>query len=322
MNPINKDVLDRFFRKQCTEEETEVVMKWLTDPKNADQVDELMETKWERGSYDPGAEKAGEVHERINKIITAKNNDSSRKYWVYSAAAIVLIAVFGLLFLEGSPWANADDGFITKMTASGDKLTTQLPDGSIVTLNSESEIRYSASYGVTDRQIFLKGEALFEVAKDTERPFIVNCGEVDVTALGTVFNINAFDPEDKTEVSLLRGKVNVKAEKAELILNKGESATFVNSTDTLMKRVGENSSSALWAEGIIHFNKTAIDEALIVLERWYDVDIELVNKPNPAPVVSGSFKDANLESVLKSIGFALEFEFKRTNKKVNIEFKK
>ena len=94
---------------------------------------------------------------------------------------------------------------------SGDSGTSQvtLPDGTLVRLNANSSLTYQQNFGQDNRKVKLSGEGYFEVKKNTEKKFIVNTGYIDVTVLGTKFNLYAYEDKDIIEMALVEGHVNV-----------------------------------------------------------------------------------------------------------------
>jgi ferric-dicitrate binding protein FerR (iron transport regulator) len=145
-------------------------------------------------------------------ITTDRNkNNSLLKRWVSIAATILVIALVGMSYFASTDINNVDEvhaSIVHKSNPAGQKSKVFLPDGSIAWLNSESSISYESEFKDSSRHIHLTGEAFFEVKKDSIRPFVVYSGAISTTALGTSFNINAFN-ESNITVSLTTGKVNV-----------------------------------------------------------------------------------------------------------------
>lgn len=166
-----------------------------------------------------------------------------------------------------------------------------LADGSKVYLNSESEIRYPTFFAGGERRVFLKGEAFFEVASDTSRPFIVEVGEMDVRVLGTRFNVNAYAPERAIRTTLVSGKVRVsdREDKAAVILEPGQQAVWKKNGLT-MREVDALAVSA-WVDGKFYFEEgMTLEEITEQLQRWYDIDFFFASERVKRFVFAGMIK--------------------------------
>lgn len=166
-----------------------------------------------------------------------------------------------------------------------------LADGSKVYLNSESEIRYPTFFAGGERRVFLKGEAFFEVASDTSRPFIVEVGEMDVRVLGTRFNVNAYAPERAIRTTLVSGKVRVsdREDKAAVILEPGQQAVWKK--DGLTTREVDALAVSAWVDGKFYFEEgMTLEEITEQLQRWYDIDFFFASERVKCFVFAGMIK--------------------------------
>lgn len=166
-----------------------------------------------------------------------------------------------------------------------------LADGSKVYLNSESEIRYPTFFAGGERRVFLKGEAFFEVASDTSRPFIVEVGEMDVRVLGTRFNVNAYAPERAIRTTLVSGKVRVsdREDKAAVILEPGQQAVWKK--DGLTTREVDALAVSAWVDGKFYFEEgMTLEEITEQLQRWYDIDFFFASERVKRFVFAGMIK--------------------------------
>src|SRR5690606_15794255 len=164
------------------------------------------------------------------------------------------------------------------------RLTFRLEDGSQVTLNANSSLKFPETFSDTLREVILYGEAFFEVASDVERPFVVMAGNVSTVALGTSFNIRNDTSEHKTTVSLATGKVLVQNRKQgedefNIYLAPGEELDYHAQTKTYTKNHFDYQEKIAWKDGILYFGEDNIDTIISKLEQWYGVSIELKNRP-------------------------------------------
>ncbi len=245
------------------------------------------------------------------------------------AASLILLLSISYVWVEQT-YSVADEpvakpvSYVQKQNPKGRKSTVFLKDGSKVILNSESSITYDENFATGKREILLKGEAFFEVAKDPNRPFIVKSGSISTVALGTSFNVRNYADSDIT-VSLVTGKVRID-ENGEMssagVLMPGEKIKYDRESATLEKLKYNDYEDLLWKDGILSFKKATISEVVATLERWYGVEIAVV-KPCKKSVSYGAvFKDQSLKQVLQAMGFTLNFDYIINDKKVEIMFNK
>jgi transmembrane sensor len=125
-----------------------------------------------------------------------------------AAAAAVLFFTFRLAMWNAAPVKSKQGSSISLIRNSNHLIS--LPDGSTVTVEAGSELTYAPGYGVSGkRDVYLEGQAFFDVRHDSSRPFIVHAGKLSVTVLGTAFNVKAFSGEGDITVTVKRGKVRV-----------------------------------------------------------------------------------------------------------------
>ncbi|MGF1637622.1 MAG: FecR family protein [Cyclobacteriaceae bacterium] len=189
----------------------------------------------------------------------------------------------------------------------------KLPDGTKVWLNTQSKIEYNEFLESESREVSLKGEAFFEIAKDSLRPFIVKAGGISIQALGTSFNVNSSEIHEP-EVALLTGSVEVwhshdeaKVSKimllpGELLKKKSTSHTFKVSHFNTLKVTG-------WKDGILHFESAGFDEVKSRIENWYGVQVVTNDKPQKSWNYTGTFTNSSLERVLERISFTKGFNY-------------
>lgn len=242
----------------------------------------------------------------------------------YAAVAVLFIAIglYYFTFNEKEEVQIAQTQEVIKENPKGVKSQIQLPDGTHVWLNAASSISYQAGFSDSARLITLKGEAYFEVVKDLQRPFMVTSGQITTTALGTSFNINAYEDND-ISISLNTGKVDVtRSDKGgHVILLPGEQANANPSGLSVLKFDKENVLA--WKDGTIHFDNTDFDEMISVLEKWYDVSLVVegltLNKRKTLKV-TGKFKNQTLASVLKLLSHSMNFSYTIDQNIVTLKF--
>lgn len=218
----------------------------------------------------------------------------------------------------------ADTRMIHKEISKGQKMKIFLPDGSIVMLNASSRLSYPEKFTGETRQVELSGEAFFEVAKDSTKPFIVKTEELNATALGTSFNVKSYADSDIVSVALVTGKaaVNRQGSQERVLLQPGEAAGFNKKTGIIEKEKFDYNVEVCWKDGILYFRETPISEVFRRIEQWYGVSVIVESIPPDISPINGSFNEEYLKNVLLSVGHAVGFDFSINGNEIYVKFKK
>lgn len=246
-------------------------------------------------------------------------------------AAIVVIAVF-LSFLAShfigqknftEVVENLPQKEFRKVTTPpGVKSTLTMSDGTKVFINSGSSIRFLNTFEANKREVFLEGEAYFEVAKDSLRPFSVITGSITTRALGTSFNISAY-PSELVNVALVEGQVEVDPHLEDtnsVFLQKGELASFNHQSGTIKKQQFDSELVLAWTNKKIIFQGVHLPEALRILENWFGVKFLIDSKPSQEIILHGVFQDETLENILENLSYTAGFNYKINKDEVRLIF--
>lgn len=177
--------------------------------------------------------------------------------------------------------AIADDQQVNVIsTPNGGEWQIRLPDGSLVWLNALSSLEYPLNIGTTTvRKVKLKGEAYFEVAKDSKHPFIVETDKQKLEVLGTHFNINSYTNESLTKTTLLEGSVRISAIQnlnEYQVLRPGQQSVL--SENGIKIKAVDTDESVAWKNGYFMFNNEKQESILRKIARWYNVKVEYADK--------------------------------------------
>jgi len=245
--------------------------------------------------------------------------------WVRIAASIALLIAVGwaVFFFSGNnaPGQQADSqaNKVHKQTNKGEKLTIKLADGTMVKLNAISSIHYQAGFSEETREVYLEGEAYFEVAHDASRPFIIHSGNIKTTVLGTKFNVRSYPEEENIEVAVVEGKVKVGYDALNYeYLTPNEVSVYKKANTQLRKTEGNVDNMVAWHKNILIFDNATPEEVWKRLENWYGVNIIIENTQNIKGRYSGIYRNKPLETILRGISFASGFEFEFTDQKTVI----
>jgi transmembrane sensor len=272
------------------------------------------------------------IYPHLSKTDSFKQESGFTGLSQFYKLAIILLLTFGLAYLLPSVLVkNPQPQLIVEkidyeehITPKGAKLNLTLSDGSKVYLNSRSVLRYVKGFEKDKRELFLDGEAFFEVSKDSLRPFSVVHNKVGVTALGTSFNVQAY-PNENITISLFSGRVGVgslNGIQKQLELEKGEGLSIKPEEGIWIKSKFDEEEVLAWTRKTIVFNDTPVAEAIRVLENWYGVEFKFQNKPRNGLLISGKFKNETLQNVLEGLAYTTKLDFSIEKEIITIKFKK
>lgn len=195
-----------------------------------------------------------------------------RRWHGWVAAACVA----GILLTAGYLMAPRPQGVDVHYAALSGKSRLVLPDKSIVWMQTGSRLDYTTQRGDNRRLLVLTGEAFFEVARDEQKPFVVQTDELLITALGTSFNVESYPDMEHTYVSLRDGLVSLQTSSEECKLRPGETAVYNKRDGKLTVSRDEDVAFAFsWAQEQMHFEHRKLSEIVPLLSRWYHVRITL-----------------------------------------------
>ncbi len=193
----------------------------------------------------------------------------------------------------------------TLSVPAGGKYMLVLPDNSKVWLNSNSSLTYAAAFTGATREVELKGEAYFEIAKDASHPFMVKSGRSMVQVLGTHFNISAYPDEDLSEVTLCEGSVKLTVGKQLTVLKPGEQASFNRHDDMIALKDVDVEEAIDWKNGYFQFDNASMEKVMNKIKRWYNIDVEFQG-PKPSVkftgMISRNYRLSRVLELLRSTG--------------------
>ena len=148
-----------------------------------------------------------------------------------------------------------------------------LSDGTKVWLNAESQLIYPVRFTGENREVIMKGEACFEVAKKEKQPFVVKVDEIEVLVTGTLFNVEAYPETKEVKMTLVEGRVEVKTEEHRQLLSPDEQALVDKQEGQIRVRKVVAEEYIGWTRGEFRFTRTRLEEVMTRLARWYDVEV-------------------------------------------------
>jgi len=291
----------------------------LEQPEYALFMEELTRKVWDEIPKESAINFSGK--RRVERIVAqVKQRGSQRSYrWIQVAAAVLLL-LGGTLFYNRKAWHDFGEKkqqlvWHELQAPYGHKKQISMPDGTVIYLNAGSSLRYSDHFNKTDRQIYLKGEAFFDVAIRADLPFVVKGNQLDIRVLGTSFNVYAFEQDSTYTVDVLTGKIGIQ----DTILQAGQRLVYSKKSGAIqLAKIANPEMISTWKTGQLVLNGQGFDEAAAILERWYDVRIHY----NPTTVQHcrfvGKFNQLPIEQVLRMLKQTSSFTYRIVDKDIFI----
>lgn len=323
MDELEFDALiKRCLSGQATEQEIELVEKWLEQRQQNDPFGKLSVNEKEKIRIKIFKSLSSKMMDR--DVSVAKTRLPVRAIVFYrAAAAILLLCVFSYIAFEfaGNPGVEKVTVIHSVSSADASKKII-LSDSSIVWLKGNSTILYPEKFDGKERNVKLTGEALFEVSKDPEHPFVIECGGLIAKVLGTSFNIKS--SETDIEVFVLTGKVALtsRGNDSHLIVLPNEKAVYNESQNQMAKVKANEDEKIVKTQGTqysMKFHATPIREIIRKIEGKFDVRVKLSDERLGNCTITADFTDQSLDKTLSMIAQTLEIEYEINNREVMLK---
>jgi len=271
-----------------------------------------------------------------------------RVFW-RNIAAVLLVAI-GLsvvFYYQYASKKNPKTNLELVKTPSRSKSKIVLSDGSIVTLNAETVLKYPASFDGATREVYLSGEAFFDVAKDHQHPFIVHAGKMSIKVVGTAFNVKSYDNDKQSETTLIRGAIEVTLldRPADRFILKPHEKLIIQSTIlkkpisskrlrtitpdsvktnyaltnlTYLKSNDTTIVETSWVNNRLIFKDEPFDVIANQMERWYGVKVKFKNSIPKDYRFTGVFEKETISQALDALKLIEPFNYKYKNETIFI----
>ncbi|MEO6284165.1 MAG: FecR domain-containing protein [Dyadobacter sp.] len=331
-------LIAKYLAGECSPKEKLAMEWWLEDYDNH-QLFNQIQSAWQN-EQEPAPEPEfnaesglarlnsmiSEADSSIDEPVEKRFNYFKISSWVAAASVAVLIGL-GYFFVGKNNEKKTHTRLVYTEKVSGkDQIVNlTLPDGSQVWLNKSSKIAFPKAFEADQREVYLEGEAFFEVVPNPSKPFIVHSDKVSTRVLGTSFNVKAYKGQELASVSVATGKVEVSKEiergtpikvtqltpQQELVINTEKDETYIDIVSTF--DIGS------WRREQLVFRNNTYTEVIASLEKQYNVTIEVKNKDlNHCRVMASFNEGANLKSVLELLSISNSFRYKIDGTQVTI----
>ena len=309
-------LLDRYLAGEASAGDAQAVRDWLADhPDNPLLLDDLrLIRRVAAGRIPESSVDAAWAKARRALEVPRQPRRSRRPLFVALAAAAVLIALIGTRgVLRRTPqWREY-------ATTVAQRMVVRLRDGTQVTIAPKSRVRYAADYGRARRELYLDGEAYFQVTPDSQRPLRVHTTQSVTEDLGTAFVVRAYD-QSATEVVVAEGRVTLSradttaaTRTPALVLEARDLGRLDPSGVTAVRRGVDVGRYLAWTRGVLAFDGTPLGDVVVTLGRWYNVEIRLADSTLAARRLTATFQNESIDLVLQRIALTVGLRVERAD---------
>lgn len=332
---MNHYDIKRYLERKTTPEESAQIKSWLIDPGNDHDLRQILGEIWTnseiqlKGQSPDFNRMLDQLHHQINSASVNKDGIKflqTNFYRIFSKAAAILILPLLLLsvyfyFTQTTNVGKLAPGVREIYTKPGTRTNIELSDGTRVWLNDGTTFRYPEQFTGDLREVFVDGEAYFEVEADSRHPFVVNNPIMNTVVTGTHFNLHAYEADQYFEATLLEGKICLERNNQTFSMKPGEQVQFDSKNEKILQKVVDARDASAWVDGKLVFRDERLGTVIKKLGRWYNVEIILADKGIDDYLVTGTFENEKLDQTLNLISLALpvRFEFKKESNPTEIQ---
>ena len=239
-------------------------------------------------------------------------------FYTYRIAAIL---VLGLVLTFSWVYLTRMKGMM-RVLAGDQPVEVMLEDGTEVTVNRNSTLRYPRSFDQQERRVYLSGEAWFDVARDTSVPFIIDAGAALVEVLGTSFNVNAYRENSTVEITVESGLVAMSAKKdlnEMIVMQAGAGGSYDKSQNQLKLIPTPDPNNISWKTRELFFDGSTLQEVCTLVNKVYGVHLVIMKEELSSCPITVTFRDQSLESVLKVLESTLDLQISREGDVIQLD---
>jgi len=308
-------LLDRYLAGEASAAEAEAVRRWLVDdPEHRLLLEDLRLVKRVVADRAPESSADAAWAKAVKTLGVAPQPRVSRRVLVGAlAAAALVIALIGVggVLRRTPQWREY-------ATTAAQRLVVRLQDGTQVTIAPRSRVRYTTDYGTARRDLYLDGEAYFQVAPDSQRPLRVHTAASLTEDLGTAFVVRAYADQVATEVVVAEGRVALSRadttavpHSPALVLEARDLGRLEPRGVAAVRRGVDVGRYLAWTRGVLAFDGTPVGDVVRTLGRWYNVEIRLADSALATRRLTATFQNESIDQVLKRIGLTVGLRVER-----------
>jgi transmembrane sensor len=316
-------LLDRYLAGEASAGDAQAVRDWLAaDPEHAPLLEDLRRIRRVAAERVPESSGDAAWAKAVRALEVARQPRRPRRprqpLVLALAAAAVVVALIGGPAVKGL--LRRTPQWRVYATTAGQRLVMRLPDGTQVTLAPQSRLRSETDYGTARRDLYLDGEAYFQVAPDSQRPLRVHTTQSVTEDLGTAFVVRAYADQVATEVVVAEGRVSLSradttaaARTPALVLEARDLGTLAPSGVPAMRRGVDVGRYLAWTRGVLAFDGTPLGDVVRTLGRWYNVEIRLADSALATRRLTATFQNESIDLVLQRIALTIGLRVERAD---------
>jgi transmembrane sensor len=268
--------------------------------------------------------------ERAHASKDLKHKPKTLRLWMGIAASLAIFISSALIlrwnmlsqphtlqtYSEHQLQSISTDTTELRINPRGQKSVMLLPDGTKVWLNADSKLTYAKNFGERDlREVYLEGEAFFDVLSNPARPFIVRTSDLNIKVLGTSFNVKSYSDDGRIETTLVEGRVEIdkptdfSRKDSKVVLRPNQKATFSKESHEIKIKEVAASEAVAWRHDRLVFKSESFSEVIKQLERWYNVSIRVEQNENLSCPLTASIEKESLEEILDFLAVTHKISF-------------
>jgi len=310
-------LFSKYVANEASKAEVSELLELIKDEDSGIELNAEMEELWNRKNTVTGNEVDWD---RIYNIAVAsepqmKAVKTYRRVWLSAAAMVIGLCSVAIWLSTYKKVSTDTESYVRGRAGAGKTLIVYLSDGTKVTLNSGSELRYPETFDGSKREVYLNGEGYFEVAHNPAKSFLVHSGKVVTSVLGTSFNVMAYPEMSKMSVTVLTGKVAVKnTSSSKLVtllplqrasLSSGKESFAVDSVKDVAEMIA-------WSKGELIFNNATLEEIALKVGNRYGINIDIVNQHKKQSRITGTFNKQSFIEIMNAVTHLTETNYRQT----------
>lgn len=304
-NGINECRLVSYLLDELPGVERLEIDAWLNAHQDHRLYFDKLKAAWEKASVEVDTsvvDEDAEWRRFKDRIADIKETKVIKFNWMKIAAAAMFIGIVATVLLWNKSHREAVNIIIAGAVIENDTL----PDGSVITLNKKSSLSYDGSFGKEKRSVKLNGEAFFAVAHDTQKPFSINVGDLEVRVVGTSFNIRT--AAESTEIVVETGLVQVKKAGGMVELSPGEKLISMTGKPVMIKETVKDGLYNYYRSKKFECRGTPLWQLVEKLNDAFDAHVIIKNEDLRNDQLTGTFSDTGLMDILKVVSNTLNIK--------------
>lgn len=320
-------LITRYLSLKTSSEENEFLADWINASADNEATFTHIKTIWSLSKISSSPASADDALDKTKLklgLIPKTKKRIDRSFYAVISLAAVFFVVFctGLFFLfKSKNTKGLQISFFEKRTGQGEKIKFKLDDGTTVYMAPESYMKYPKKFNIHYRDVYLEGEAYFEVTKNRHCPFTVNTGIWKTRVLGTRFNVSAFRQQNYLSVSLIEGKVKVLNNQHNYNLVAGQELLLDKRNNNIYLRNFEEDAITGWMTNKLVFRNETLSKAAEQIDLLYGVKIVFANEQTANCKIWATFSNVPLHSILEALKLSSNIRYETDGKIIHLTIK-